>query len=70
MRSRARYPIEIYNLFNFYFKEKFSSYDVLYGSLFEIMDKGLFDEFEIDIMISKLNSNVEIKTINRILFID
>ena len=28
------------------------------------MDKGLFDEFGIDIMISRLNSSVEIKTID------
>ena len=57
--------IEIYNLFNSYFKENFSSYDVLYAALFKkYMDKGLFDEFGIDIMISRLNSSVEIKTID------
>ena len=64
-KPQPNISIEIYNLFNSYFKENFSSYDVLYAALFKkYMDKGLFDEFGIDIMISRLNSSVEIKTID------
>ena len=64
-KPQSGISIEIYNLFNSYFKENFSSYDVLYAALFKkYMDKGLFDEFGIDIMISRLNSSVEIKTID------
>jgi len=56
---------EIYNLFDSYFKEHHSSYDVLYAALFKkYKDKGLFDEFGVDILISRLNSSMEIRTID------
>lgn len=56
---------EIYNLFDTYFKEHHSSYDVLYAALFKkYIEKGLFDEFGIDILISRLNSGMEIETID------
>jgi len=57
--------IEIYNLFDSYFKEHHSSYDVLYAALFKkYMERGLFDEFGIDILISRLNSGMQIKMID------
>jgi len=56
---------EIYNLFDSYFKEHHSSYDVLYAALFKkYIEKGLFDEFGVDILISRLNSGIEIRTID------
>jgi hypothetical protein len=57
--------IEIYNLFDSYFKEHHSSYDVLYAALFKkYMERGLFDEFGVDILIYRLNSGMEIKMID------
>jgi len=57
--------IEIYNLFDSYFKEHHSSYDVFYAALFKkYIERGLFDEFGIDILISRLNSSMKIKTID------
>jgi hypothetical protein len=39
---------EIYNLFDSYFKDHYSSYDKFYAALFKkYMDRGLFDEFGI-----------------------
>ena len=58
---------EIYHLFGTYFKDHFSSYDVFYAKLFKkYKDNGLFDEFGVDTLISRLNSGREIRTINNL----
>ena len=66
-QQRPDISIEVYNLFDLYFKEHFSSYDRFYAALFKkCMEKGLFDEFGIDILISRLNSGMEIRTIDHL----
>ena len=65
--QRPDISTEIYNLFDTYFKEHHSSYDKFYAALFKkYKDKGLFDEFGIDILISRLNSSIEIRAINHL----
>jgi hypothetical protein len=64
-KPKPNISIEIYHLFDSYFKEHHSSYDKFYDALFKkYMERGLFDEFGIDILISRLNSGMEIKTID------
>jgi hypothetical protein len=64
-KPQSNISIEIYNLFDLYFKEHHSSYDIFYAALFKkYMERGLFDEFGISILISRLNSGMEIKTID------
>ncbi len=59
---------ELHNMFDSYFKDHFSSYNVLYAALFKkYIDRGLFNEFGIDILISRLNSDTEIKTIDHLI---
>lgn len=58
---------EIYDLFESYFKDHFSSYDVFYAALFKkYIERGLFDEFGIDVFISRLNSRTIDHLIHRL----